>query len=352
MTELLESFNSAYELYTVFTEQADRLIRAGTDPSVVASMRKNTEESTMKFFADKVSANGICAVTLQDREYPDLLREISDPPAVLFYRGDISAASRGLCVSMVGSRNASWKGLTATEKIARELSLSGISIVSGLADGIDSAAHKGCIAGKSPTVAVMGCGLDRVYPVTNSDLAKRILDSDGLLLSEFAPGEKPLGWHFPIRNRIISGMSRATLMMECRIRSGSMTTVRHALEQGREVYAYPGDTNSPWAEGSHQLLREGAVYFTSASDVIEDLADLGYLDKSQCCVQNNVCQPVQTELTPAQRRITDAMKDGAASFDELSAATGLSSQELFSALTVLMIKGIVRACPGKTYELQ
>ncbi len=347
MTELLESFQTAGELYSFFSEHNDELISSGIDPAVITTMRMNAGEEKLKSYRKLTEMYKISAITLHDPDYPELLNQISDPPAILFCRGELSVLKK-TCVAMVGSRNASVKGISATEKIARDLSNRGVAIVSGLADGIDSAAHKGCIAGGTPTVAVMGCGLDRIYPVSNTALSQKILKNGGLLLSEYAPGEKPLGWHFPVRNRIISGLCKATLMMECKIRSGSMTTIRHALDQGRDVYAYPGETGTPWSEGAHQLLREGAGYFTTAADILDDL---GCLDKSESCVQNNVLVQEKTETDPVRKKVIEALKDGMLGFDELTVRTGLSPQELFTALTVLMIRGTVTAYPGKMYEL-
>lgn len=347
LTELLKNFDTAEEIYRMFTEHSDELTATGTNRETMAVMRKNAYPDKLRAFESINDKGRIRGISLRDPEYPELLREISDPPAILFYRGDLSILKK-TCIAMVGSRNASVKGLSATERIARDLSNQGIVIVSGLADGIDSAAHRGCITGGTPTAAVMGCGLDRIYPVTNTALSQKILEAGGLLLSEYAPGEKPLGWHFPVRNRIISGLCKATLMMECKIRSGSMTTIRHALDQGRDVYAYPGETGTPWSEGAHQLLREGAGYFTTAADILDDL---GCLDKSESCVQNNVLVQEKTETDPVRSKIIEALKDGMLGFDELTVRTGLSPQELFTALTVLMIRGTVTAYPGKMYEL-
>lgn len=347
LTELLKNFDTAEEIYRMFTEHSDELTATGTNRETMAVMRKNAYPDKLRAFESINEKGRIRGISLRDPEYPELLREISDPPAILFYRGDLSILKK-TCIAMVGSRNASVKGLSATERIARDLSNHGIVIVSGLADGIDSAAHRGCITGGTPTAAVMGCGLDRIYPVTNTTLSQKILETGGLLLSEYAPGEKPLGWHFPVRNRIISGLCKATLMMECKIRSGSMTTIRHALDQGRDVYAYPGETGTPWSEGAHQLLREGAGYFTTAADILDDL---GCLDKSESCVQNNVLVQEKTETDPVRSKIIEALKDGMLGFDELTVRTGLSPQELFTALTVLMIRGTVTAYPGKMYEL-
>lgn len=347
MQVLLETFDTPYDLLSTLCEKAEDLISHGIDPAVVRKMRARAEEKSLEELERTLNKYSIRVIQRRDTEYPKKLRNISDAPAILFLRGNTDCLNRKT-VAMVGSRNASVKGLNVTGRIAKELSEHGVCVVSGLADGIDSAAHRGCLKGGTPTVAVMGCGLDRVYPASNRTLYEDILEGDGLLISEYAPGEKPLGWHFPVRNRIISGLSDAVLMMECRVRSGSMTTVRHALDQGKDVYAYPGESGTPWSEGAHQLLREGAGYFTTAADILEDL---GCLDKNENSVQNNLCSKQESMLTSAQQKTVDALRNGMQSFDQLLAATGAETAELSVTLTYLQLKGIVTAYPGKQYEL-
>lgn len=347
MQAMLEAFDTPYDLLCTLREETEELVKRGNDPTIVRKMRARAEEESLEEIERTLNKYAIRVIQRRDTEYPKKLKNISDAPEILFLRGNTDCLERKT-VAMVGSRNASVKGLNVTSRIAKELSEHGICIVSGLADGIDSAAHRGCLKGGTPTVAVMGCGLDRVYPASNRTLYEDILDGDGLLISEYAPGEKPLGWHFPVRNRIISGLSDAVLMMECRVRSGSMTTVRHALDQGKDVYAYPGESGTPWSEGAHQLLREGAGYFTTAIDILEDL---GCLDKNEKSVQNNLCSKQEIVLTSAQQRTVDALKNGMKSFDQLLAVTGAQTAELSVTLTYLQLKGIVTAYPGKQYEL-
>lgn len=174
-----------------------------------------------------------------DLNYPGQLLNIQEPPVFLFWRGDPDCLSRR-CMTFVGARHASVQGEQATEDITRELSSRGVTIVSGMAQGIDQAAHRGCLKGGSPTVGVMACGLDIRYPAGTKGLKQQIIDGGGVLLSEYHPGDPQIDWHFPRRNRILSGLSKGVVMMECSIRSGSMTTVRHALDQGKDVFAWPG----------------------------------------------------------------------------------------------------------------
>ena len=293
--------------------------------------------------------NDISAFTIRDPEYPPQLLQMQEPPAVLFYQGDLRCMNRRL-LAMVGSRAASYEGQKAAKKIARELSSHGTGIVSGMAGGIDTASHAGCMEGGSPTIAVTGCGLDIVYPAVNYKLRDEILKNGGLLLSEYAPGEKPLGWHFPFRNRIITGLSGALIVIEAKIRSGTMTSVQHALNQGKDVFVYPGDPTSPYSEGNHQLLREGAVYFTTADDILEDL---GWLDNTEIIRQNSGCSDrTAAMITPEEAAVLSILNPGKLSFEQIVSKCGLNPAALMSTLTMLQIKGMVEALPGKQYQLK
>lgn len=284
-------------------------------------------------------------LTPQSECYPDMLRNIQDPPGLLFYRGHPEALA-DRTITIVGSRKSSKAGVEATREIARELSAHGVHIVSGMAMGIDSAAMQGGLDGGTPVIGVLGCGLDVDYPVGNSALKRRVIESGGVLISEYPPGSPALPWHFPIRNRIMSGLSKAVLMMEGRIRSGSMTTVQHALDQGREVFAYPGEARTPWSEGANQLLREGANYFTTALDVLEDL---GWLSEAPLTAHLSESKPLPP-MTPDQRRVYELLQTGAMSFDELAVATGMDAPNLSGTLTMLQIMGLVEPLPGKAYK--
>ena len=313
------------------------------------ALKSNGDNRFLDTWDRKIQQFSIHTLTSEDDSYPIMLKQISDPPAVLFYQGQLSALE-GPAAAMIGSRSASWKGLNAAEKIARELSQNGIVIISGLAYGIDAVAHKGCLQGESPTIAVLGCGLDRDYPVEHASLKATILEKNGLLLSEYAPGEKPLGWHFPIRNRIISGLADCLIVMEARIRSGSMTTVQHALDQGKDVFVYPGEPDNPNAEGNHQLLREGGIYFTSAEDILEDMR---WLDKKKD-VRQNSHGSLQTEGTdvPEEIAVLQALLKGERSFEQLCEDLNRDASSLMISLTMMEIKGLIEAMPGKLYRIR
>ena len=306
-------------------------------------------DASLTIFHRMLQEHNIQVLTILEESYPHCLREISDPPAILFYQGNLSCLNLSKKAAMVGSRAASYTGLKAAHKIAAELSRSGVSIVSGLAYGIDTESHRGCLDGGSPTIAVMGCGLDNTYPSRNDTLKKEILSKGGLILSEYAPGAKPIGHHFPYRNRIISGLCDAVILMEARIRSGSMTTISHALKQGKEVYAYPGDPASQLCDGNHLLLREGAHYFTEARDI---LSDMNWLDNIQYVRQNNVCPSKRLPESASELAVFKALEKGDLGFDELLTATGMASSELLCTITVLQIRKMIDLLPGKRYQIR
>ena len=208
-------------------------------------------------------------IYLGNAEYPRLLAEISDPPACIWIRGNRTLLSR-LTVAVIGARAASHEGLIAAGEIAMDLARAGVVVVSGLARGVDSAAHQGALDGGGATIAVLGTGLDVVYPAENAALSERIATC-GLLLTEFAPGSHPEDWHFPRRNRIISGLSKAVVVVEAREKSGSLITARLAADQGRDVMAVPGTIVGGRNRGANALLRDGAKLVESAVDILQEL---------------------------------------------------------------------------------
>ena len=312
------------------------------------TLKQNDADEWLEKEEQLLLQNGIKAFTIKDHEYPATLLQMEEPPAILFYQGNPQCMNQKN-LAMVGSRAASYAGQKAAGKIARNLSRKGIGIISGMAGGIDTASHAGCIEGGSRTIAVTGCGLDIVYPSSNIRLRDRILENDGLLLSEYAPGEKPVGWHFPFRNRIITGLARALIVIEAKVRSGTMTSVQHALSQGKDVFVYPGDPTSLYFEGNHRLLREGAIYFTTAEDILEDL---GWLDNPGIIRQNSDCSDRTQASTPEEKAVLSALEPGKLGFEQIADRSGLSPAALMSTLTMLQIKGMIEALPGKQYQLK
>ncbi|MBO4836274.1 MAG: DNA-processing protein DprA [Clostridia bacterium] len=291
---------------------------------------------------------GADVVFREEQEYPALLREISDPPQALFVRGTCAQDTKS--VAVVGSRRDTRYGRTQAYSIARDLAKAGITVVSGLARGIDTAAHEGALAGGGRTVAVMGNGIDRVYPEENAALAQRIRENGGAVVTEFPFGAEPLAFHFPVRNRIISGISSVLLLIEGHARSGTMITAGCALEQGREVYALPGPVDAPGSAAPLRLLREGAALCTCAEDI---LSDMGWMKADLKSEKGKQLPLLKLEgLTELQKRIADLMREEPRRFEELTEETGMPADMLAAELTLMELDGIVENRPGRVYALK
>jgi len=274
--------------------------------------------------------------------YPALLGEIPDPPPALFVSGDPDLLSRPQ-IAIVGARNPTMSGREIAAEFAGFLVGAGFVITSGLALGIDSAAHSGALEVSGRTLAVMGTGPDRVYPRRHVKLAEKIV-ATGALISEFPPGTPPLPEHFPRRNRIISGLSLATLVVEATLGSGSLITARYALEQGREVFAVPGSVLSPLSRGCHALIREGATLIERGADILESL---GTIMPPSSVTSTEVEQT--NECDPEYRLLLDALGFNPVGIDALSERCGLTSQAISSMLLLLELQGEVEALPGARY---
>ncbi len=267
-TSLLEQFASPEEVFAAAQGHLLRHLVSEKTRSYLRNPDWAMVDNDLQWAAEE--HNGV--LTLHDPLYPPLLREIHDPPPLLFYRGEPQLL-RHPQLAIVGSRNPSHSGSDTARDFAKHLSQAGFVITSGLALGIDTAAHEGALAARKLTVAVAGTGLDRVYPARNRALAHTIADH-GVLISEFPPGTAPLAGNFPRRNRIISGLSLGTLVVEAARQSGSLITARTAMEQGREVFAIPGSIHNPLARGCHALIRQGAKLVETADDIMEELRPL------------------------------------------------------------------------------
>lgn len=286
--------------------------------------------------------------TLADSDYPALLRQIADPPPVLYVLGNPTALAVPQ-VAIVGSRNPSRAGREMAEQFAAGLSQVGFAITSGLAAGIDGAAHEGALRAAGRTVAVLGTGVDRVYPANHRELARRIVAEGGALVSEFPLGTGPSPSHFPRRNRILSGLALGTLVVEAALRSGSLITARQALEQGREVFAIPGSIHNPLARGCHRLIRDGAKLVESVDDVLEDLEGLvGYLRAQLEAVESEDATRGSPLLStdPEEASMLDALGTDPASIDQLVERTGLTADRVSSMLLALELQGRVQVLPG------
>lgn len=294
---------------------------------------------------------GVGVTTWKDADYPRLLEQIPDPPYLLTYRGDLDVL-RQPAVAVVGTRTPSSYGVAVTRKLVAEIAEAGVTIVSGLALGIDAIAHRSAIEAGGKTIAVLGSGLDRIYPPSHRPLADHIAQGHGALLSEFPPDMGPDRHHFPLRNRIIAGLARATLVIEGNADSGSLITARIALDYNREVLAVPGDIFRPTAVGPNQLLALGARVVTSAHDVLEILfpdGDDRRVDRSADIRNNQRSIPSQTPSDPCEQKLFALLSDEARHVDELVKLSGLPTSTVSAAVTMLELQGFVRHLGGMRY---
>lgn len=280
---------------------------------------------------------GNTLLTLADPAYPQALLQSSDPPSLLYAKGDVSLLGRP-AIALVGSRNATAQGLANAEAFAASLSDAGLTVVSGLALGIDAAAHRGALSQAGSTIAVIGTGADRIYPARNAALARRIAEG-GLVLSEFPLGTPPTDYNFPRRNRIIAGLARGTLVVEAAIGSGSLITARLAGELGREVFAIPGSIHSPLSKGCHQLIKQGAKLVESAQDILEELAWQSGAAPSEKLTESKTS-------TPEEGKLLEAIGFDPVDTDTLITRSGLTPDAVFAMLTVLELDGRVERLPG------
>ena len=279
-----------------------------------------------------------------DEDYPAQLKEIPDPPPVLFARGDIDLIHFPQ-IAIVGSRNPSSSGIQIATDFASSLATSGFTITSGLALGIDAAGHRGALAVQGKTIAVTGTGLDRVYPATHKQLATEIAEN-GVLISEFPPGTAAKANHFPRRNRIISGLCVGLLVVEAARKSGSLISARMALEQNREVFAIPGSIYNPLARGCNALIKEGAKLVETTQDIFEELGH--YFQ--QPSVQNNpVNTNIETRLDAEQQNLLNYVMYSPTSIDQLVNETGLSVENIATHLLILELQGYIIATNGGNY---
>jgi DNA processing protein len=290
---------------------------------------------------------GNALVTLADAAYPRLLLEITDPPAVLYCRGRLDLLNRP-ALALVGSRNATAQGNSNAEQFARSFSAAGLTIVSGLAQGIDAAAHRGGLAGKGSTIAVLGTGADIAYPRANAALAAEIAER-GLLLSEFPLGTKALAHNFPRRNRLISGLAQGCLVVEAALASGSLITARAAAEQGREVFALPGSIHSPLSKGCHALIKSGAKLVESAEDVLSEFAAFHRIGFASTRTPAGV-SAAATPTGNADEPLLACMGFDPVDVDSLCARAGLPAERVSAELLRLELAGRISVLPGGLYQ--
>jgi DNA processing protein len=296
-------------------------------------------------------------ITMDDPEYPTRLAEIYDPPLALYHRGDLQA-SDDYAVAIVGTRKASVYGQKMAEKLGRDLAARGITVVSGLAAGIDAAAHQGALSAGGRTIAVLGCGVDLVFPAENAELMHTVIQK-GCVLSCFAMGMKPLRGNFPQRNRIISGLSMALIVVEAPPGSGALITARNAADQGREIFAVPGRAGERNSMGPHSLLREGARLVETAEDILAELPMLAQAPPlvpqergekpPSTATATETAKPAPPTLRSSEQDVLAALSPDGSYVDEISLVCRMPVSEALSTLTMLELKGLVQQFSGKRF---
>jgi DNA processing protein len=336
---LLAAFGSAEAVFTASPAQW-RTVVSGNVAAALAAAPEGFDDLLERTWAWLRSADGVPRelVRLGDPQYPQALLESADPPLLLYLQGR-AGLLKARSIAVVGSRNPTAQGLDNARAFARMLSRGGWTVVSGLALGIDAAAHEGALDGSGATIAVVGTGLDQTYPRRHHALAQRIAEH-GLIVSEYSIGTPALPAHFPVRNRIIAGLARGTLVVEAALQSGSLITARMAVESGREVFAIPGSIHSPQSRGCHQLIKQGAKLVETSEDMLEELG-----------ADARTPMPEAPAATPAKRDpVLEALGYDPMSLDALIDRTGWPAHELSARLLELELEGQVARLPGQRFQ--
>lgn len=327
----------------VFAASEDELLSVpGVGRRLLQRLRTPPSLAEAEQLLQQCTEAGIDILWVEHVCYPRLLKEIPDPPLVLFMRGELKSQDE-LAVAIVGTRHASTYGLKMAERLAAGLARAGVTIISGLARGIDAAAHRGALAAGGRTIAVLGNGVERIYPPEHTALAEEILEQ-GAILSEAPPNSPPHGGMFPQRNRIISGMAVGVIIVEAGETSGALITARHATEQNREVFAVPGRADTPNARGCNKLLRDGAKWVESPEDVLEELGPL--VRPVPRPDGSTVRRPAELTLSPLEQQILQFVHEEPTSIDEVIARTGLAVSQVLATLSVLEMRRLIRRVGG------
>ncbi|MCC5912015.1 MAG: DNA-processing protein DprA [Clostridiaceae bacterium] len=336
--QLTNYFGSLEELWYAGEEH---ILKAMGSRSIIADkLLKNRNEKVLRSNLTVMENKNFDVVTILDDTYPEKLKNIYNPPYVLYikgsFKGDIPL------IGLVGARKSTAYGKWAARKFAKELSDWGIGIVSGLALGVDRESHIGSLESNGYTIGVIGCGIDMCYPKSNQQLYNEMIEK-GCIVSEYPPGTEPLKHHFPARNRIISGLSDGIVVIEAGIKSGALITVEHGLEQGKDIYALPGNINSSQSKGTNKIIKEGGKILLEVEDIIEELKCRYPLENS------NEVSTMEEALSEEEIRIFKVVKEAPIHIDLLAYKSRISISELSTILTILEIKGFVSQLPGKTF---
>lgn len=337
--KLLEIYGDPIEILN-----SSKKIAQGIIQSDALEQLKNWKNIQWEQEIERVKSQGIKLVSMDDPEYPESLKQIPDPPVILYVRGNIPDTS--VFIAVVGTRNPSPYGVVMAEKFSASFAAWGICIVSGMARGIDSISHRTALRMKTPTVAVLGCGLSNIYPPENKKLAELISET-GALISEFPLDTLPEKFNFPRRNRIISGMSRAVVIIEAGLKSGAIITAHLAADQNRDVFVLPSDANRLIGRGNNLLIREGACLVESPEEIIEYL---NLTPQKTDIPETAEKLPEGINLTNSEKLVYNLIKEKELSFEEIQMKTGENLQNLMRILTDLEIKGLISSAPGHLYS--
>lgn len=351
--QLIDRFGSPAQ---VFAASRLELKKAGLKPETIQELRDSEILDKANAEIERLERLNASVITLEDGDYPPLLREIPDPPIALYVRGDLKRACAQPCIAVVGSRRCSTYGVNAAQSLSRDLAANGLTIVSGMARGIDAAAHRGALEAGGLTIAVVGTGLEKTYPKEHKKLEEEIMAS-GAVISEFPLGTPPLPRNFPYRNRVLSGLCVGVMVVEAAEHSGSLITARLAYEQGREVSAVPGNITSQTSFGPNFLIKDGAKLIQYWRDVVEELPRdlkekiLGVQPRQQKDDQSKA-QPMleAVDLSDDERKVLNLLTaDAPAHIDQLLISSEMNSSNLMTALLGLEMKDRIRQLPGKSF---
>ncbi len=337
---LLERFGSARDVLAA--AQSDLRELPGIGPKISRAISAARNDTQAAALLEECRNNQVAAVLSSESLYPRALKEIVDPPGVLFVRGTLLARD-ALAIAIVGSRHCTHYGSSQAERLASGLARAGLTVVSGLARGIDAAAHRGALAAGGRTIAVLGSGVLNIYPPEHQELAEQIL-TQGALLSETTPRGEPFSGAFPQRNRIISGMSLGVVVVEASLQSGALITARHAMEQGREVFAVPGRVDSRASQGCHRLIRDGAKLVETIDDILEELGPL--VEATPSANGQAVHHPAELSLNEIEQQVLAAIRAEPTPIDQVIAEAGLPPPQVLATLSVLEMRRLLRRFAG------
>ena len=339
-------YNYFSDLRELFTIDKDIIYKIkGIKEKDLNKITNNRNAENLKKLLEYLDQNNIRVITIFDQDYPKNLQYIYDKPYVLYQKGEL-ADDDAISIGIVGARKATTYGKWACEKFAKELANLGITIISGLALGIDSIAHKTAMEQGGRTIGVLGCGIDQIYPKQNRELYRQ-MENKGSILTEFPLQTPPMAYNFPQRNRIIAGLSLGIIVIEAKEKSGSLITAHQALEQGKDIFALPGNINSIYSGGTNKLIKDGANPLLSIDDLLEEIYELK--ERKLRYRKNEINF---SELGETETKIVEAMKDGPIHCDLISYKTGINISTVISTLTILELKGIIKELNNQIFTLK